>query len=50
MQGNVLTKFNKLVSMLRNLLKTKFSGRVEIHITAGTIRNVMKIESVDLAD
>lgn len=47
-----LTNKELLVLLLRklNLANDEYTGRIEIHMTKGSIRNVLKIESVIIAD
>lgn len=48
---NTLTKLDKLYLILRVWFeKERFSGRIEIHVNQGHVRNVVKIESIQIAD
>lgn len=50
MKEKTLTKIEKLFLLVRELVTNGFSGRVEIHLNRGSIRNIIKIESVEIAD
>jgi hypothetical protein len=51
-EKNILTKKIKLALLLceLQLICSQFSGKIEIHVVQGGIRNVVKIESIDITD
>jgi hypothetical protein len=45
-----LTRADKICLLLRELILSSFSGRIELHLNQGSIRSVVKVETVDIAD
>jgi len=46
--SEIITKFDKLVSLIADVIRNKFTGNIQINFFNGGITNVNKCESIKI--